>query len=556
MVGGGWAGFGAAHALMRSNLPLDVVLLEAAAEPGGLAAGWRSARGLPVEAGIHGFWRNYANIDRLVKELRIDPFTPYTPSALHTRRGLAVKAPVLGALPRLPAPLGTALWPTFNTISLADQLTAGTLLPAFFDFDGSDAAWRRWDGMTARELFRGLSPRLYEEFIEPMLLVLPMCPGEDCSAAAVRAPPAPLSSARARALTTTRLRAPALPVLHTQALSLFSFFALEHQPDFDVRWLRASASASIFRPWAEQLAAASGRSAGGPILRIAYGKRLTDLDVQAAGAKGGRGGAAPPRVTAVRCADGEVIACDAVVSAVGISAARRIASSAAGIQGLPQRADFAALAQLRAVDVVAVRLWLTRRLSPECASNVCGSSMAPGLEQVGFTVYDLNALGHVDAQGAAGSLVEVDFYYAKALLGMADEEVVRTALAALRRALPSTYGALTAFDVSDSAVVRAPAAVSHFAPGCYEHLPAVQSRALANWFWAGDWVDRGGHRSWSQEKALVTGLQAARCATAHVLGDGPARRVQQPLDVEADEPHVALGRDVARALRAVIPTAL
>lgn len=49
------------------------------------------------------------------------------------------------------------------------------------------------------QLFRnaGVSQRLYNEFLEPMLLVLPMCPGEDCSAAA--------------------------------ALSCFQYFALEHQ---------------------------------------------------------------------------------------------------------------------------------------------------------------------------------------------------------------------------------------------------------------------------------------------------------------------------------------
>lgn len=50
-----------------------------------------------------------------------------------------------------------------------------------------------------QQLFRsaGISQRLYDEFLEPMLLVLPMCPGEDCSAAA--------------------------------ALSCFQYFALEHQ---------------------------------------------------------------------------------------------------------------------------------------------------------------------------------------------------------------------------------------------------------------------------------------------------------------------------------------
>lgn len=55
------------------------------------------------------------------------------------------------------------------------------------------------------QLFReaGVSQRLYDEFLEPMLLVLPMCPGEDCSAAA--------------------------------ALSCFQYFALEHQARCDSR---------------------------------------------------------------------------------------------------------------------------------------------------------------------------------------------------------------------------------------------------------------------------------------------------------------------------------
>ena len=50
-----------------------------------------------------------------------------------------------------------------------------------------------------------------------MLLVLPMAPGYDISAAA--------------------------------ALSCFDFFALAHQSDFDVRWLKAGATDCIFEPW-------------------------------------------------------------------------------------------------------------------------------------------------------------------------------------------------------------------------------------------------------------------------------------------------------------------
>ena len=63
--------------------------------------------------------------------------------------------------------------------------------------------------------------------------------------------------------------------------------------------------------------------------------------------------------------------------------------------------------------------------------------------------------------------------------------------------------------VEDVAVVRVGNAVSHFAPGTYRNFPGIRSESLENLCFAGDWVDRGGHRSWSQEKAYVTGLQAA-----------------------------------------------
>lgn len=42
-------------------------------------------------------------------------------------------------------------------------------------------------------------------------------------------------------------------------------------------------------------------------------------------------------------------------------------------------------------------------------------------------------------------------------------------------------------------------AVSHFFPGAFQHLPNVQvSKELPQLFMCGDWIARGGHRSWSQ----------------------------------------------------------
>lgn len=53
VVGGGWAGFGAAKALTEAGEgSYDVTLLDANPNPGGLSAGWRTAGGRAVEAGV------------------------------------------------------------------------------------------------------------------------------------------------------------------------------------------------------------------------------------------------------------------------------------------------------------------------------------------------------------------------------------------------------------------------------------------------------------------------------------------------------------------------
>lgn len=57
VVGAGWAGLGATDHLVSQGY--EVTLLEAGAYPGGLVAGWQTAGGRPVEAGIHGFWYPY-----------------------------------------------------------------------------------------------------------------------------------------------------------------------------------------------------------------------------------------------------------------------------------------------------------------------------------------------------------------------------------------------------------------------------------------------------------------------------------------------------------------
>ncbi|CAN0102086.1 unnamed protein product [Ectocarpus sp. 12 AP-2014] len=435
----------------------------------------------------------------------------------------------------------------------SDRASALGLMKAFLDFDGSEEAWRRYDKITARELFRnaGVSQRLYDEFLEPMLLVLPMCPGEDCSAAA--------------------------------ALSCFQYFALEHQGDFDVRWLRGSASDLIFAPWLRAIERDGGKVIGGKRvstirckgLPLAEGTLGTVAGVAKTASSGGEdnegdekggegqgagegealrkadGGDAvddDPDAEGDDCSmwvettDGEVFKPDAVVLAVGITAAKALVRSSPELASQP---EFQALSNLRGVDVVATRLFFDRRVDIPRAASVAGGGLAPGLETAGLTFYHLNELQDAYRSEEA-SVVEVDMYHASPLLPMSDEGIMETALEALNQALPE-LGA-TSDMLEDFAVVRAPQAVSHFFPGAFQHLPRIQPSAeLPSVFMCGDWVCRGGHRSWSQEKALVEGRRAA-AAVCKQLG---VREGYYPsiLPIEEDEPHVRLGRSAFRRLR-------
>jgi hypothetical protein len=102
VVGAGWAGLGSAYHLAQQGY--DVTLLEAGNHPGGLVAGWQTAGGKSVEAGIHGFWYPYNNIFSLIDELGIQPFTPFTRSAQYSPAGLEVESPLFQDMPPLPSP--------------------------------------------------------------------------------------------------------------------------------------------------------------------------------------------------------------------------------------------------------------------------------------------------------------------------------------------------------------------------------------------------------------------------------------------------------------------
>ncbi|MGB3533101.1 MAG: FAD-dependent oxidoreductase [Microcoleaceae cyanobacterium] len=479
VIGAGWAGLSATYHLAKQGY--DVTLLEASSSPGGLVAGWKTPGGRSVEAGIHGFWYPYKNIFSVVRELNLNPFTPWTRSAQYSPYGLEVESPIFQDLPYLPTPLGTFIYTQFKRLPLSDRLSALPLLYAVVDFDNSDSSWRRYDGITARELFKqyGVSARLYHEAFNPMLLVGLFAPGEQCSAAA--------------------------------ALGMLYYFILAHQPDFDVVWCRGTVGEYIFRPWVKKI-----EELGGKVLT---NQRVTDLKVNELGV-----------VESVICED-NIFETDAVIFSVGITGMKKIL---AGSSALQQRLEFRNLNNLNAVDVLSTRLWFDRKIHIPRASNACF-----GFDTTtGWTFFDLNAL-HDEFRNEPGTVVEVDFYHANQFLPLDDDEILKIVQSYLATCIPDFGKA----KIIDHSVVRLRQAVTHFFPGSYQYLlPAKTS--LDNVFMSGDWITTR-HGSWSQEKAYVTGLEAANL----VIDKFNFGQKANIIPIEADESHIQFLRGINQSAR-------
>ncbi|CAM9420924.1 unnamed protein product [Scytosiphon promiscuus] len=486
VIGAGWAGLAAAYELSKQNKEFDVTLLEGGKSVGGLVAGWLTPGGRPVEAGVHGFWYPYRNIFNLIeKDLKIDPFTPWTQSAQYSPEGLEVISPIFQNMPRLPSPLGTFLYPSFLRLPWFDRLTALGVVASVVDWDNSPEAWRKYDKYTARELFRmmGCSERLYKDAFEPMLLVGLFAPGEQCSAAG--------------------------------ALGMLYFFILAHQADFDVKWCRGTTGELIFQPWVQRI-----EENGAKVL---VEKRVSDIEVCP-----DTGG-----VVSVSCGD-ESFPCDAVVSAVGINGVKGIVRAAGGLSRLP---FFSKMMNLRSVDALAVRLYLDRRVRIPYQSNACF-----GFDKTtGWTFFDLTAM-HDKLDKSEGTVLEADFYHADQLLPRSDEDLV----AKVQRDIATCIPAVGRAKVVDYSVVRIAQGVTHFSPGSYDSMPTCQT-PIPNMFMSGDWIVSE-HGSFSQEKAFVTGVEAAN-AVVKRLGVG---RQSNIIPLEDDEPHIQALRAVnSRAKRAV-----
>ena len=161
-----------------------------------------------------------------------------------------------------------------------------------------------------------------------------------------------------------------------------------------------------------------------------------------------------------------------------------------------------------------------------------------------MTWFDIKALHAPRMDGEPGSVLEVDFYHADTLLQLDDDAIVAKA----KRDLDTMLGAACArASVVDAAVVRLRNGVNWYFPGSYGDMPDRRSAEIPNAYFAGDLV-RTRHGSWSQEKAFVTGVEAANDILGRPIGEGV-------VPLKPDEAHVAAGRTAVGGARRLLPFA-
>ncbi len=463
----------------------DVTLLEAAPYPGGLVAGWKTPGGKSVEGGIHGFWYPYRNIFSKVDELKLDPFTRFTRSSQYSPAGLEVESPIFQNEPRLPTPLGTFIYTKFKRLPLSDRLSALPLLYSIVDFDNSHQAWERYDKITARELFRQYG--VSERLYKESF----------------------------EPMLLVGLFAPGEQCSAAAALGMLYYFILAHQPDFDVVWCRGTVGEKIFKPWIESI-----EKAGGKVLT---NKRVSDIILDETG-----------KATGVKCGD-EFFTADAIISGVSVTGMKKIVESSSTLNNYAQ---FRNLANLKGIDVLATRLWFDRKINIPLPSNACFGFDAT----TGWTFFDLGDL-HDEYQNEPNTVIEADFYHANQLLPMSDEQIINQ----VHRDVATCIPAFSAAKVVDSSVIRVKEGVTHFFPGSYQYLLSAKTE-IPNLYLSGDWIVTR-HGSWSQEKAYVTGLEAANLVVEEFCIGSKANIIP----IEADEPHIQLARTINKTVKDWMP---
>lgn len=379
----------------------------------------------------------------------------------------------------------------------------------------------------------GLSKRLVDDFIRPTLLVGLFKPPEELSAAVT--------------------------------MELLYYYALAHSTSFDVRWIKSRSIAElIIAPLAERLAGytlpaeavpPSPLESDEPVAADTAEPALTVLGSSFVHKLDMEGG----RVSALEYRDsqsGEVRRLDDLTGCVLALGSKGMKAVVGGSSALARSApELCAAASLDAIDVIAVRLWLDTTVATRTPANVF--SRFPALRGAGGTFFMLDQLQGNDAElwggeEPQGSVVACDFYNAGALLPLSNDDIVELLTKSL---LPAAVPGFRGATVVDAHVQRFPGAVSWFSPGSFLKRPPLET-SIPNLKCAGDWVRMGerehGAKGLCQERALVSGLEAANAlARSGVLGD-QRRREHDVLQVRDDEPQVVAGRAANKAVQELL----
>eukprot|EP00594_Rhizosolenia_setigera_P012002 CAMPEP_0178971920 /NCGR_PEP_ID=MMETSP0789-20121207/20637_1 /TAXON_ID=3005 /ORGANISM="Rhizosolenia setigera, Strain CCMP 1694" /LENGTH=580 /DNA_ID=CAMNT_0020659133 /DNA_START=8 /DNA_END=1750 /DNA_ORIENTATION=- len=508
VIGGGWGGLSAAYNLQKGDPSLKITLVDASPSFGGLVRdGFKTmnGNGKNAEAGQHGFWDNYHNIFDLLDELELlkddgkdgGVLTGYDVQGQYSPNGLEAEWPVYNSKIKLPTGLAQALYTKFTNLSVADRISAFPLVLAFSEYDNSDEMNKKYDKISFRDLCvkLGVSRRCYEEAFEPMILTGLFAPGEECSAAA--------------------------------ALGMAYFFVLKSQNSFDVRWAKGNIGELIFQPWIKKMQEESENN-GIKGVNFKTSTRVTGFEVCEDDER---------KISKVLCYNTETseevsYETENVIFAVGGAALNSIVRNS---PVLSKHYEFRRYTNLQGLSVLATRLYFDRILDTKYSANACW-----GFDRgVGQTFFDITKLHGIN--DAEGSVIEVDYYHASSLLVLDDESIVSK----VKKDLETILGdQCVKAQVLDAAVVRLPSAVNFYKPGSYEILPDVKSKAFENVFHCGDLV-KTDHGSWSQEKAYVSGMEAANSVLKRDINTGI-------IPLSPDEPHVAAGRQFVSASKNIL----
>jgi isorenieratene synthase len=224
----------------------------------------------------------------------------------------------------------------------------------------------------------------------------------------------------------------------------------------------------------------------------------------------------------------EVIACDDVVLAVDVEAAKKIVGAS---PGLPAKL-VDDLSKLDTAPVAVVRMWFDGTIP---IAKPLESAITSGMP-FADNFFDLSQMS--TSYLAEGRIVEMHSAHDASLLAKTDAEIRALALADARVIYPE----LAEVEPQHVMIQRHRALFSRFAPGQERHRPGVAT-GVAGLHLAGDWTAMP-YAVWMMERAVITGERAASAALV--------RRALPPfasLGLGPESATLRAAREAARVMR-------